>query len=60
MMEGSKLFDKDLFAKFFSSKSNEGSKPFPSLLLTDVSRILKSLTHDFPEIASVSSIGKSF
>ena len=66
LLKKHKKFDRELFSKLFHSSvkrdrsSQESSRDLPILLHSDIVRMIKSTAHDFPELVTLSSIGKSF
>ena len=59
LLAAHKQFDQELFDELLTHHS--GSRdPKPALLHSDVVRLMKSVEHDFPELVSLGSIGKTY
>ena len=60
ILAASAKFDKALYSKLLTRPAFDKSEVLPILFNTEISQLLKSIEHDFPEIAKLSSIGKTF
>jgi hypothetical protein len=58
-LSASENFDLHLFEELLTTKV-DGKDRLGALFHSDIEKLLKSLEHDFPEILSISSIGKSY
>ena len=60
MLQDHKSFDDKSFEELFTRPSFDGNDRYPTLFVTEENLLMESLAHDFPDITSLSSIGKSF
>ena len=60
MLQDHKSFDDKLFEELFTRPSFDGKDRYPTLFVTEENLLMESLAHDFPDIISLLSIGKTF
>ena len=61
ILSSSNQFDFEMYKKLLTFTNHaDHNLEFPTLLLSQIDNLMKSLQHDFPEYIKVSSIGQSW